>query len=117
MAGCLLLIYKEKSERAFVQARRFVGRTKLRFGLEVRRRLVVCGAGQFLFGAEPIFFGGTMHITAADPIRMRQLGDLLVCDDARRYGRGGIQAGDAALTHSRQGFGNGRCAEFVMMAR
>ena len=83
----------------------------------VRRRLVVCGAGQFPFGAEPIFFGRTMHMAAAGPIRMRQFGNLLVCDAARWYGRGGIQAGDAALTHSRQGFSNGRCAEFVVVAR
>lgn len=82
----------------------------------VRRRLVTGGAGQFPFGAEPIFFGRTMHIAAADPIRMGQFRNLLVCDDARRHGRAGIQASDAALTHSGQGFGDGRCAEFVVMA-
>src|SRR5690348_9724940 len=79
MAGCLLLIYKEKSERAFAQARRSVGRTKMRFGW-VRRRLVAYGASQFPFGAKPIFFGGTVQIAAADPIRMRQFRNLLVCD-------------------------------------
>lgn len=58
-----------------------------------------------------------MHITAADPKGMRQLGDLLMCDNARRHGRAGRQANVAALANSGQDFGNGGRAEFVVMTR